>query len=307
MAGIVKAECAGEIRRFPLGTDATLETLNAKLCELFPRLKDMQFDIYYKDPDGDAIRIGGDDELTHAWTTCGEETILRIVIQCVTSAGEPRRTTSGHLVHIPMDVWGGFGGMADPFTSTFDSLFQAFDDPFFAHHGRQWWLPWERRQLSLKQREEQLRHQRELEEKLRKEHEEKKRQMDEFFRKEAESFRQQMEKQRADAEEAAKKKGEVEKKTPKGTVVVARPKVHYTPFGSYEPVHRSGPGWSSTSWGPVGYELYYHHPGDGEEEEAPEMEQKTEESQEAPEMEQKSEESQETPQQTTTEKDEKME
>lgn len=292
MAGTVKADFGGEMRRFPLATDATVETLNEKLCELFPRLKGMQFDVYYRDPDGDVIRIGGDDELRHAWTVCGEENVLRLSVQCVSSAGEPRRSTSGHLVHAPMDVWGSYGGFMDPFTSTFDSLFQAFDDPFFTH-GKQWWLPWERRQLSLKQREEQLKHQRELEEKLRKEQEEKKRQMEEFYRKEAEAFRQMMEKQRAEAEEAAKKKGEVVKKTPKGTVVVARPKLHYTPFGSYEPVHRSGPGWSSTSWGPVGYELHYHYPKEEEEEEEAEGQ----------EVEQKAE---ETPQ-TTTEKEEKME
>ena len=288
MAGIVKAECGGELRRFSMGTDATLEALNDKLRELFPRLKEMQFDIYYRDPEGDAIRIGSDDELKHAWTTCGEESVLRVMIQCASCAscgGEPRRSASGHLVASPMDVWGGFGGMMDPFTSSFDSLFRVFDEPFY---GKQWWLPWERRQLSLKQREEQLRHQREVEEKLRKEHEEKQKRVDEFFRKEAESFRQMMEKQREEAE-AAEKTGEVVKKTPKGTVVVARPKAHFTPFGSYEPVHRSGPGWSSTSWGPVGYELYYHYPG--EEEETEQIKEDTEEA----------------PQQKTEEKDEKME
>ena len=270
MAGTVKAECGGELRRFPVGTDATLEALNDKLRELFPRLKEMQFDIYYRDPEGDAVRIGSDDELKHAWTICGEENVLRVVIQqCPNRAsyayrGEPRRSTSGHLVAVPLDmIWGGFGGMTDPFTSSFDSLFRVFDEPFY---GKQWWLPWERRQLSLKQREEQLRHQREVEEKLRKEHEEKQKRVDEFFRKEAESFRQMMEKQRVREEaEEAEKTSEVVKKTPKGTIVVARPKAHFTPFGSYESVHRSGPGWSCTSWGPVGYELHYHYPSEEEE------------------------------------------
>ena len=294
MAGTVKAEFGGEIRRFPLDTDATLEALNDKLGQLFPRLKDMQFDLYYRDPDGDVIRIGSDDELKHAWTTCGEENVLRLMIQCVS---EPRRSSSGHLIHVPMDVWGGYGGVTDPFTSSFESLFRAFDDPFFTH-GKQWWLPWERRQLSLKQREEQLRHQREVEERLRKQHEEKEKQMEEFYRKEAENFRQMMEKRRKEAEDAAEKKGEVVKKTPKGTVVVARPKLHYTPIGSYEPVHRSGPGWSSTSWGPVGYELHYHYPGEEEEtEETP-----AQDTEETP-----AQDTEETPQQKSTEKDEQME
>ena len=259
MSLTIKAECCGEVRRITMDNTTTLEDFNEKMKSVFGcvQKEDVEFDVFYRDQDGDTIRIGSTEELHHAFAICGE--VLRVAIvprkqsckECPAPT-QQRENLGSSLGLMDWSVPNLFGSFHDQFS--------AFErDPFFRDFGH--WPNWEGRQLRLKQREEQLKHQREVEEKMKKQHEERAKKMDQFFEQEAERFRAEMDKRRLEAKKAPE---DVPKKSSSGTVVVARPKYDFKEFGSWTPAHRSGPGWHSTHWGPVGYELHYYPPKEEE-------------------------------------------
>lgn len=263
MSCTVKAEFQGEMRRFVLPKDATMDTFVAKMREIFPALEESDFNVYYRDHDGDVVRIGSTEELHHACETCGD--ILRLAVRALTPQTQPAPPTPTREPRSQLDLW-------DPSRLFSMDPFSAFEsDPFFQQMGFGLHFPWEHRQLRLRQREEQLKHQREYEEKMKEVYKERQKQKEKFIREEAEKFRQEMDKRM----EAAEEEGSVVKRSKSGTVVVAKPKMRT--FGSWEPVSESGPGWSSTSWGPVGYELHYYYPGEAEEEKKGETKEETKE------------------------------
>ena len=257
MSVTIKADFHGEMRRFVLPKDTTMDTFVAKMREFYPSLGENDFNVYYRDQDGDVVRIGSTEELQHAFDIAGE--VLRLAIQCQKPQPE-QPPVPAKEPHRLLDLLnpGSLFSM-DPF-----NLFE--DEPFYG--GNNWLLPWENihmpwehRLLKLRQKEEQLRHQREYERKMQEAYKERQKQLGQQIRQDAEKFREDMDKRMAAAEKDSEESGV--KRSKSGTVVVARPKMRT--FGNWDPVTKTGPGWSSTQWGPVGYELHYYYPGEEEE------------------------------------------
>ena len=259
MSVTIKADFHGEMRRFVLPKDTTMDTFVAKMREFFPSLGENEFNVYYRDQDGDVVRIGSTEELQHAFEIGGD--VLRLAIQCQRPepAGLVQPTVPPSEPRTLLDIFNpGRLFSADPF-----NIFE--DEPFYG--GNNWLLPWENihmpwehRLLKLRQKEEQLKHQREYEKRMQEAYKERQKQLSQQIRQDAEKFREEMDKRMAAAE---KDDESGVKRSKSGTVVVARPKMRT--FGDWDPVTKTGPGWSSTQWGPVGYELHYYYPGEEEE------------------------------------------
>ena len=152
MSCTVKADFQGEMRRFVLPKDTTMEDFVTKMRNLFPGLGE-DFNVYYRDNEGDVVRIGTIKELHDACEMSDDVLRLNVHSQKTEPSAvqtmEPRSQLDWDLSRFFADPFGMFEH--DPFLHQFDFGFR---------------FPWEHRQLKLKQKEEQLKHQREYEKKM---------------------------------------------------------------------------------------------------------------------------------------------
>ena len=228
-----------EIRKFRVDPDVTFEALRKQLAGLFPSLAGgADFNVQYRDADGDVISISTDEEVRTALSHLRDnETWLLQVVQVAKRA---QRTTSGRVAtptrvtRLEVAPFGGnvLGRLLDdmnPFWTPATSLLD-WSDPY----GR-----WDEESRRL---EEELQRQTEQLRKMQEDH--------------VKQFEEQRKKAEADIQKALK-----ERRSSKGGAVQpaksGEPKWHVQTFGSWDPQVTESPSGSRTVIGPVGYHMYW--------------------------------------------------
>lgn len=242
MARVIYAKVTDgkEIRKFRIDADsATFETLKKQVAGLFPSLASgADFQVQYRDADGDIISISTDEEVRTALShlPSNETWLLQVVPapkrvqRAVSRGGVPARTSSRDVNPFAANILGRILDDMDPFWTPASSLVD-WSDPF----GR--WDDDSRRVEEEWQRQtEQL-------------------------RKMQEDHMKQFEEQRKKAEADIQKSLQERRSSKGGAVERAKSgdtaKWHVQSFGSWDPQVMESPYGARTVIGPVGYHMYW--------------------------------------------------
>ena len=226
-----------EIRKFRVESDVTFDALKKQIAGLFPSLADgVEFNVQYRDVDGDVISISTDEEVRTALNqlSANETWLLQAVrvpkrAQRASGRGAPPAKAASREVA----PFGGFTGSLlgrilddmNPFWTPATSLV-GWSDPVGRADGfeKEW-----------KRQTEQLR-------KMQEDH--------------MKQFEEQRKKAEADIQKALQ-----ERRSSKGGAVQPAksgdPKWHVQTFGSWDPQVTESPSGTRTVIGPVGYHMYW--------------------------------------------------
>ena len=218
-----KATDGKEIRKFRIDTDVTFDTLKKQVARLFPTLADgADFNLQYRDTDGDVISISTDEEVQTALNhlPTDETWLLQAVRVPKRIQQRPRlkrreeTSTKGEVIPFGGSLLGRILDDMNPFWTPEASLLDWKDGV-----EEEWKL-----------RTEQLR-------KMHNDH--------------MKIYEEQMKKAEADLQKALneRRSGEVANS--------GKPKWHVQTFGSWDPQVMESPHGTRTVIGPVGYHMYW--------------------------------------------------
>lgn len=251
-----------EIRKFRVESDVTFGALKNQIAGLFPSLAgDVEFNVQYRDADGDIISLSTDEEVRTALShLSANETWL---LQAVRVPRRAQRTSGGGApVKKATREIAPFGGFTGSLLGRILDDMNPFWTPATALVG--WSDPLGRLDDDL---DKEWRRQTEQLRKMQEDH--------------VKQFEEQRKKAEADLQKALKEGKSAER----GDVAVksGEPKWHVQTFGSWEPQVMESPHGTRTVIGPVGYHMYwgYSNPEEpksqGEQPAQPQGEQKKEE------------------------------
>ena len=221
-----KATDGKEIRKFRIDTDVTFDTLKKQVAPLFPTLADgADFNLQYRDTDGDVISISTDEEVQTALNhlPTDETWLLQAVRVPKRIQQRPRlkrreeTSTKGEVIPFGGSLLGRILDDRNPFWTPEASLLDWKDEV-----EEEWKL-----------RTEQLR-------KMHNDH--------------MKIYEEQMKKAEADLQKALN-----ERRSGSGGEVAnsGKPKWHVQTFGSWDPQVMESPHGTRTVIGPVGYHMYW--------------------------------------------------